>query len=133
MWSFVQNKKNKQWVWIALCRKTRQVIAFYVGDRSRDSAIELWNNIPAELKEKSIFHTDDWEAYKTVIPAKRHKYLKIKKETNHIERFNLTVRQRVSRLVRQSLSFSKLLENHICALKYFFCYYNLERLASLTL
>ena len=64
MWSFVQNKKNKQWVWIALCRKTRQVIAFYVGDRSRDSAIELWNNIPAELKEKSIFHTDDWKPTK---------------------------------------------------------------------
>ena len=28
-------------------------------------------------------------------------------ETNHIERFNNTLRQRVSRLVRKTLSFSK--------------------------
>lgn len=31
MWSFVSKKKNKKWVWIAQCRKTRQVIAFHVG------------------------------------------------------------------------------------------------------
>jgi hypothetical protein len=32
---------------------------------------------------------------------------------------NNTIRQRVSRLVRKSLSFSKVLENHIGAIKYF--------------
>jgi insertion element IS1 protein InsB len=41
MWSFVHKKTNKKWIWIAQCRKTRQVIAFYVGDRSRDAAREL--------------------------------------------------------------------------------------------
>ena len=127
MWSFVAKKKNKRWIWIALCRKTRQVIAFHVGNRGRDDAKLLWEKIPGELKNNSIFHTDDWEAYKGVIPKDRHFYLKIKKETNHIERFNNTVRQRVSRLVRKALSFSKIDENHIGAIKYFFCCYNLER------
>jgi hypothetical protein len=37
----------------------------------------------------------------------------------HIERFNNTLRQRVSRLVRETLSFSKILENHIGAIKFF--------------
>ena len=47
--------------------------------------------------------------------------------TNHIERFNCTLRQRVSRLVRKSLSFSKKLANHIGAIKYFICHYNLDK------
>src|SRR5215470_1998283 len=34
LWSFVGNKENRQWVWIAMDATTRQVIAFYVGDRS---------------------------------------------------------------------------------------------------
>jgi IS1 family transposase len=46
-------------------------------------------------------------------------------QTNHIERFNNTLRQRVSRLVRSALSFSKKLSNHIGAIKYFICNYNL--------
>jgi insertion element IS1 protein InsB len=48
-------------------------------------------------------------------------------DTNHIERFNNTLRQRVSRLVRETLSFSKKLSNHIGAIKFFICDYNLTR------
>jgi insertion element IS1 protein InsB len=46
MASFVQKKANKQWIWIAMDAKSRQVIAFYVGDRSRRSAKRLWAKIP---------------------------------------------------------------------------------------
>ncbi len=28
LWSFVMNKTNQAWMWIALCRKTRQVVAY---------------------------------------------------------------------------------------------------------
>lgn len=45
-------------------------------------------------------------------------------KTSYIERFNNTLRQRVSRLVRKTLSFSKSLENHIGAIWYFVHYYN---------
>ena len=34
LWSFVGCKANARWVWIALCRQTRQVVAYFVGDRS---------------------------------------------------------------------------------------------------
>ena len=61
---------------------------------------------------------------------KRLQHRVVKKQRllpNHIERFNCTLRQRVSRLVRKSLSFSKKLANHIGAIKYFICHYNLEK------
>ena len=29
MWSFVGNKKNKQWIWIAMDVRSRQIITFY--------------------------------------------------------------------------------------------------------
>jgi insertion element IS1 protein InsB len=132
MWSFVGKKANKQWIWIAMDAKTRQVIAFHVGDRSRESAQELWAKIPVAYREQARFHTDPYEAYKGVIPAEQHTAItKQARKTNHIERFNNTLRQRLSRLVRETLSFSKKLANHIGAIRYFICHYNLTRAAAL--
>ncbi len=78
-------------------------------------------------RERATFYTDDWEAYKGVLPAGRHEVCaKGSGRTNSVERFNCTLRQRVSRLVRDALSFSKKLANHIGAIKYFICHYNQE-------
>jgi insertion element IS1 protein InsB len=132
MWSFVKKKAHKQWIWIAMDAKTRQIIAFHVGDRSRDSAKQLWANIPIEYREQAIFHTDQYEAYQGVIPPAQHKAItKHARKTNHIERFNNTLRQRVSRLVCETLSFSKKLANHIGAIRYFICHYNLTKVTAL--
>ena len=46
MASFVQKKANKQWIGLAMDVKTRQIIAFHVGDRSRKSARQLWSKMP---------------------------------------------------------------------------------------
>ena len=57
-------------------------------------------------------YTDYWEAYKTVILSKRHSAVgQGSGLTSYIERLNNTMRQRVTRLVRKALSFSKKLEN----------------------
>ncbi len=134
LWSFVQKKANKQWIWIAMDATTRQVIAFHVGDRSRDCAQELWAKIPLVYREQATFHTDKYNAYTGVIPAERHKAITKKaRKTNHIERFNNTLRQRVSRLVRETLSSSKKLAHHIGAIKYFICDYNLTRVTAAAL
>jgi insertion element IS1 protein InsB len=132
MWSFVGKRANRQWIWMAMDAKTRQVIAFHVGDRSRDSAQALWAKIPVAYREQARFHTDQYEVYKGVIPAERHQAItKQARKTNHIERFNNTLRQRLSRLVRETLSFSKKLANHIGAIRYFICHDNLTRAAAL--
>ena len=108
--------------------KTRQIIAFHVGDRSGEGGKALWANIPLVYREQAMFHTDQYNVYKGVIPAEQHRAITKKaRKTNHIERFNNTLRQRVSRLVRETLSFSKTLANHIGAIKYFICHYNLTR------
>src|SRR5216684_5262445 len=111
---------------------SRQIIAFHVGDRSRESAKALWAKIPLVYRQQATFHTDQYEAYRGVIPPERHKAITKKaRKTNHIERFNNTLRQRVSRLVRATLSFSKKLANHIGAIKYFICHYHLTKAAAL--
>ena len=78
-----------------------------------------------QYRENATCYTDFWQAYNGVIPDDRHH--SVGKETgltNHIERFNCTLRQRVSRLVRKTLSFSKKVENHIGAIWYFIHHYN---------
>ena len=132
MWSFVQKKANKPWIWLATDATTRQIIAFHVGDRSRESAKALWSELPEVYQEHAIFHTDQYEVYNGVIPAERHKAItKQARKTNHIARFNNTLRQRLARLVRATLSFSKKVEHHIGAIKFFICHYNLEKAAAL--
>ena len=58
MWSFVKQKANKQWIWIAMDKQTRQIIAFHVGDRSHESAQQLWAKLPAVYREQAMFYTD---------------------------------------------------------------------------
>jgi IS1 family transposase len=124
MWSFVGNKKNKKWIWLALDPNTNQIVGFHGGDRSKESARKLFQSLPFWYRFTADFYTDDYEAYKGIIPEKRH--FISKKKTTHIERLNLTLRQRISRLVRENLAFSKIEENHIGAIKYFICNHNLE-------
>ena len=66
------------------------------------------------------------------MPAERHQAItKQARNTTHIERVNNTLRQRLSRLVRETVSFSKKLANHIGAIRYCICHYNLTRAAAL--
>ena len=132
MSSFVQKKANKPWMWLVMdATKTRQIMALHIGDRRRNSARRLWAKIPEVYRQHAMFYTDQYVVYEGVIPAAQHKAInKLARKTNHVERFNNTLRQRVSRLVRETLSFSKKLANHIGAIKYFMCHYNLTRAAA---
>jgi insertion element IS1 protein InsB len=76
--------------------------------------------------------TSLYEVYKGVIPPVQHKAMtKNAHKTNHVERFNKTLRQRISRLVRDTLSFSKKLANHIGTIKFFICHYNFAKATAL--
>jgi IS1 family transposase len=104
---------------------TREIIGCHGGDRSAQSAQALWDSLPRRYRQYARIYTDHWEASAWVLPSKRH--FAVDKDsglTRYIERFNHTLRQRVSRLVRQSLSFSKKLENHIGAIWNFIHHYN---------
>lgn len=127
MWTFVGSKENKKWLWLALNPANRQIIAFHVGSRSAKDAQFFYEKIPTLFKGEVGFFSDYWQAYVSVFENEDH--FGVGKDsglTAYIERFNCTIRQRASRLVRKALSFSKSLEHHIGAIKYFICHYNLE-------
>jgi insertion element IS1 protein InsB len=112
--------------------QSRQVLALHVGDRSRRSAKRLWAKIPATYRQHATFYTDQYVVYTGGIPAAQPRAIsKVARQTNHLERCNNTLRQRVSHLVREALSFSKTLANHIGAIKLFICHYNLTKASAL--
>jgi insertion element IS1 protein InsB len=125
LWSFVMNKENKQWIWLSLDRQTREIIGVHIGKRDKKGAQALWDSLPPVYRQCAVCYTDFWNAYQQILPTKRHKAVgKESGQTSHIERFNNTLRQRVSRLVRDTLSFSKKMVNHIGAIWLFIHHYN---------
>ncbi len=122
----MRKKVNKRWIWIALCRATRHVVAYVIGDTSAATCRKLWQRIPAIYCTGHCF-SDFWEAYRLVIPAAQH--TACGKETGftaHVERWNNTLRQRLGRFVRKSLSFSKSDTMHEICLLLFLHDYNLS-------
>ena len=97
----------------------------YIGNREQDAAKELWQSLPSVYRQCAVCYSDFWRAYCCVLPQKRHRTVgKESGQTNHIERFNYTLRQRVARLVRKTLSFSKRLDNHIAMIWLLIHHYN---------
>ncbi len=106
LWSFVLKKAHDSWIWIALCRKTQQVVAYAVGDRSKQTCQRLWEAIPQEYRQGHCF-TDFLSVSASVIPEEQHTAVgKETGETAHVERWNKTLRQRLARFVRMTVSFS---------------------------
>ena len=124
-WSFVGRRKNKRWLWLALCRRTRQIVAFVIGDRSEKTCKRLYNKIPEGYRHCHTF-SDFWEAYQKVFDTGRHRAVgKETGETAHAERWINTLRQRLARYTRKTLAFSKSDAFHHIVTKRFVVNYNL--------
>jgi insertion element IS1 protein InsB len=134
-WSFVLKKFNKRWLWTVMCRRTRQIIAFVIGDRSETTCRRLWSKVPLAYRG-CISYSDFWEAYQKVLPQETHHAVgKESGQVAHMERWYCTLRQQQARYVRKTLSFSKCDAFHHMVTKWFIVDHNLTRkqLASLTL
>ena len=128
MWSFVHDKNNPQWLWTAISRKTKQVIAYHIGKRSNASFEELYKKVPQDYKQcKST--SDFWHSY-YLLPKHLHKMVgKETGETAQAEAINNKIRQRIGRYARKTCSFSKSLGNHKHITGLFFQNHNLEILS----
>ena len=112
---------------MALSRHTRQVVADAIGDRSEASCHKLWARIPESSRQGQCY-TDFWAAYQNVIPAAQHTPCgKESGLTAHVERWNNSLRQRLARFVRKTLSFSKSERMHEICLRLFLHRYHLSR------
>ena len=76
----VDNKGNKQWVWLALDAKTREIVGVYIGDRNESAARKLWTSLPQVYRQCAVAYTDFWNAYGAVLPPKRHRAQRIRAE-----------------------------------------------------
>ena len=125
-WSFVFEKTRVRWLWTAMCRRTRQIVAFVIGDHSQRTCRRLWNKIPESYRHCLTF-SDFWKAYETVFSKDTHQCVgKETGETAHMERWYNTLRQRLARFVRKTLSFSKSDAHHHMVTKWFVALYNLS-------
>ena len=101
------------------------------GDRGESTCEDLWAKVPASYKG-AFCYSDLLAAYQKVLDKDHHRgCAKQEGQTNHrpkgTRRFNLTLRQRLARLVRKTLSFSKSLFMHILSIRLFLHTYNIEQ------
>ena len=99
LWSFVLKKDQKRWLWIALCYRTRQIIAFFMGHRDNTSCQQLWQCIPSDYATCQAV-SDAWHTYPEVLPEGLHQaFGKEDGETAYVERWNNTLHQRIGRFI----------------------------------
>lgn len=108
MWSFVGSKKCQRWLWYVWEPRLKQIIGHVFGSRSKKTLRRL-------LKLLSGFNvafwcTDGYRAYSRELPDAKHIVGKL--YTQRIERENLTLRNRLKRLNRKTLGYSKSPEMH---------------------
>jgi len=108
MWSFVKSKKNQCWLWLAIDHESRNILAFVFGERKD----KVFRKLKALLEPFGItrFYTDDWGAYERNLAGFKH--VIGKKNTQRIERKNLTLRTRIKRLCRKTICYSKSIIMH---------------------
>ena len=102
-------KTNQAWIWIALCRKTRKAGCSRRGRSKRTDLPLLVGGYSTRKLVQVTVVPIFLAAYQAVIPADQHKASgKETGETAHVERWNTTLRQRLARFVRKTLSFSRI-------------------------
>ena len=112
-WSFVQSKKQQNWLWYALNRRTGRIAAFVIGRRTDKSCRQLCRKLA--LCRVQEFYTDPWKSYTKCLDPQFH--FVGKTGTQNIERKNLNFRTHLKRLQRRTIGFSKSFEMHCNVLK----------------
>ena len=103
-----RKKSNQRWLWHAIDHEIHNVLAYHFGSRKYHVFKTLKTKL--SLFDIDIFYSDDWGAYKKYLPVKKH--IIGKRNTQAIERLNLTFGTRIKRLCRKIICFSKLKELH---------------------
>ena len=107
-WSYVGKKKKKVWMLYAYAAEDGEILGFAMGKRN-------WKTVYHWMLKLKVLHidwflTNDWEAFKVVLPKEKH--LIGKQFTKAIEAVNTWFRKRLRRLVRRTVCFSKKLTYH---------------------
>lgn len=116
-WHYIQNKGDKCWVWLCICKVTKLIFGFATGSRGAKTGKLLYNrllSIPGLITAITIFYTDWWEPYTKFLPPNQHR--QGKDETYTIEGYNANFRDDLQRFTRRTKAYSKskdLLDNSL--------------------
>ena len=58
MWTFVGRRKRKVWLWLAIERASRRIVAWVLGCRGAATAQRLWAALPQRFRRHCRYHTD---------------------------------------------------------------------------
>ena len=114
--TYIGNKSNRIWVAYSYCQGSKTVVDFIVGSRNKTTLMPLINSLLCSLPVK--IHTDKHQVYASLIPVGVHSTKC--RGTNHIERYNLTLRTHLKRLSRRSICYSKSAAMLFACLKIYF-------------
>ncbi|WP_294286902.1 IS1 family transposase [uncultured Chryseobacterium sp.] len=110
--SYIENKKNYCWTWIAVDRFGKRFIDFVCGKRNTATFRELWNRLRHD--DINGFCSDYWKSYSELIPEQKH--CESKAETFTVEGYNSRIRHYLARFKRKTKCYSKkqyMLENSL--------------------
>lgn len=114
--TYVQSKTKKRRIVYALRKDTGEVADFSIGSRTNKTLKKVTDTLV--LSNALKVFTDKLPNYRHLLPATIHstKY----RETNYIERKNLTIRTHLKRLSRRTICFSKSEKMLAACLKIYF-------------
>jgi len=116
--TYVKKKTNDYWVIYAIEKKSRQVVDFKAGKRTKKNIKRVTDTLL--LAECGQIYTDGLNTYRLVIPKDVHRVKRY--STNIIERKNLNLRTHLKRLNRKTICYSKSLLMLEACLKIYFWY-----------
>jgi len=64
LWSFVGNKKQKVWLWLALDVTTHLMVGCTLGHRDRETGEDLWYSLPSCYRQWAVCYTDKYPVMK---------------------------------------------------------------------
>jgi len=59
MWTFVGRLRHKVWLWLAVERASRRIVAWVLGSRGTATCQRLWDALPAHYQQHCWYHTDE--------------------------------------------------------------------------
>ena len=114
--TFIKNKDKPVWIVYALERKTKQVVNFSIGRRTKRTLQYVTNTLL--LSNPETIYTDKLIHYKSLLNGVTHSTNPF--GTNHIERKNLSLRTHLKRLNRKTICISRSFIMLQCVLRIYF-------------
>ncbi|TDB63624.1 IS1 family transposase [Arundinibacter roseus] len=64
----IRGEEEGQWIWVAIERKTDEVISYHIDSLTPEGAQRFWNSIPIKHRKSALFKSHLGEAFDNIVP-----------------------------------------------------------------